>query len=57
MTVIITRCEAPPIHELGEPRYLDQPLYVPHGQITRDATGHETGEIVWEKHEAILPVI
>lgn len=52
-----TPCAPPEVWEMDGLRYLDQPLYVSRGQITRDDNGHETGKIVWEKHEAILPVI
>lgn len=56
MTIRVTPCEAPPVWELEEPRYLDQPRYVSFCRII----GREpfaTGEICWEKHEVELPVI
>lgn len=52
-----TPCPPPEPWEIDGLRYLDQPLYVARGQITRDANGHETGRTIWEKHEAILPII
>lgn len=59
MTVRITRCEAPPLHEMEEPRDLDKPLYVLCGRIVSDSVGGTAshGEFFWEKHEAILPII
>lgn len=56
MPVIKTPCKAPPLSELEEPRYLDQPLYVPHGRII-GTEPNAIGVIQWEKWEAVLPVI
>jgi hypothetical protein len=54
--VKITPCDPPPLWELDNVD-TSKPYYVPYGHITIDKNGHQTGEIRWEKHEVVVPVI